>query len=175
VPIDWATAAGLPPAELQDLLIAESGTLMAGLEDADEDAQLARLEEPLRAMWLLNWLDFEVAQGSLLAYFFNSHGRHAALAREVLANIGADRMADVLAQAELAYSTGSQQWVARREEPSDRGRDHRVVSGPYDLPNADELGRLSDNYWEAAELDDWGAKLDVYLGHEVGLLASRNA
>jgi hypothetical protein len=143
MPIDWAIAAGLPTAELQDLLIDESAGVMAGLQGADEDAQLDRLEEPLRAMWLLNWLDFEVAQGSLLAYFGNSHGRHAALARELLASIGADRMADVLARAGRAHSAG-------------------------------ELDLLTDEYWEAAELDGWGDKLDAYLGHQVRLLASRN-
>ena len=42
-----------------------------------EDTTLAALPEPLRVLWYLNWLDFEVSQGSLNAYFMNSHSRHA--------------------------------------------------------------------------------------------------
>ena len=173
--IDWAAVADLSPAELQELLIAESDRLMAGLEGAAEDAQLARLAEPLRAIWLLNWLDFEVAQGSLLAYFSNSHGRHPALSAEVLAKIGAHRMQEVLARAELAYSTGAQGWAAGREERSDPGGGQRAVAGPCDgLPYAEELSLLTDRYWEAAELDDWGDKLDAYLAHQVAILAHGN-
>ena len=41
---------------------------MNGLPDQQEDEQLARIAVPLRVMWLLEWLDFEVTQGSLIAY-----------------------------------------------------------------------------------------------------------
>lgn len=92
--IDWRAAAELPARELEGLLLDEADSIMAGLSDEDEDRMLASLAEPLRAIWLLNWLDFEVCQGSLLAYFFNRHGRHATLATEVLRKLGASRMAD---------------------------------------------------------------------------------
>jgi hypothetical protein len=49
--------------------------VMAGRSDEAEDALLAVLPRPLQALWLLSWLEFEVSQGSLLAYFFNSAGR----------------------------------------------------------------------------------------------------
>ena len=34
---------------------------------------LAALPEQPRVMWLLNWLDYEVSQGSLLGYSCNRH------------------------------------------------------------------------------------------------------
>ena len=33
-----------------------------------EDARLTDLPEALQVLWHLNWLDFEVSQGSMLAY-----------------------------------------------------------------------------------------------------------
>jgi hypothetical protein len=54
-----------------------------------EDSKLATLPEPLQALWRLNWLDFEISQGSLLAYFMNSHGRHAEAAVNALRRIDA--------------------------------------------------------------------------------------
>ena len=40
---------------------------MGGRSDAEQDRPLVTLPEPLHAMWLLNWLDYELSQGSLLA------------------------------------------------------------------------------------------------------------
>jgi Domain of unknown function (DUF4375) len=62
-------------------------------------AFLAGLPRRLQVLWLLNWLELEVSQGSLLAYFFNSSGRHAALAVAALQGIGAGHMAQVLTEA----------------------------------------------------------------------------
>lgn len=81
-----------------------SDTATEGKTGAEEDAAVAGLPDPVRVIWLLNWLDYEVSQGSLLAYFFNSHGRFATQTADVLDRIGATGMAQVLRQAEAAGS-----------------------------------------------------------------------
>lgn len=136
---DWRLLADLTPADLQAALLDQAGAEMTGKSDREEDDLLRTLPEPVRAVWLLDWLDFEVAQGGLLAYFGNSHGRHAALAVGVLHRIGADRMGDV---------------VARAAATSDDR----------------ELDQLTDEYWRAADDDDWGSRLDAYLSEQAGLL-----
>ena len=94
MPPDWRLLADLTPNELQAALLAEAGAVMDRKSGPEEDRLLPALPEPVRVIWLLGWLDFEVTQGSLLAYFYNSHGRHAPLAAEVFRRIGASRMAD---------------------------------------------------------------------------------
>lgn len=168
--IDWRAAAELPARELEDLLLDEADRIMAGLSDEDEDRMLVSLAEPLRAIWLLNWLDFEVCQGSLLAYFFNRHGRHATLATEVLRKLGASRMADVVAAAERSHRPAEAEWTARRHELSELG-EYAVVQPYAGLASAHELGDLTDRYWEAAKLDNWGNKLEAYLHEQVLLVA----
>ncbi len=38
-----------------------------------------------------------------------------------------------------------------------------AVVKPYaGLPNAHDLVRLTDQYWQAADDDDWGSRLDAY-------------
>lgn len=142
VALDWAAVAAMDGAEMQRAVLDESGAIMRphlGSAEA-EDRQLHELSEPLRAMWLINWLDYEVAQGSLLAYFYNSHGRHAPQAADLLDRMGARRMADVLREAMAAAGTS----------------------------DADErLEVLTDRYWEAAEDDGWGDLLDAYLRREI--------
>jgi Domain of unknown function (DUF4375) len=121
-------------------------------------------------MWIMNWLDFEVCLGSLLAYFYNDAGRHALLAVALLRRIGANHMADVVAEAAASYERGSAEWAARREEIDALGE--WAVVKPYEgLPNAPDLGQLTDQCWQAARDDDWGAKLDAYLSEQVRLLA----
>ena len=97
---------------------------------------------PMRALWYLSWLDFEVAQGSLIAYFENSHGRHARDALAALRRIGADRTAEVVALAAEAVHAGA--W--------------------------EELDELTDRYRDAADREDWGARLDAYLTSEAHTL-----
>jgi len=63
---------------------------MRGHLGAEEDVILGGLRPLLNVMYLLNWLDFEVTQGSFLAYFANSHGRHATLAAQALSTSEAD-------------------------------------------------------------------------------------
>jgi hypothetical protein len=42
---------------------------------------------------------------------------------------------------------------------------------PYaDLPDARDLVRLTDQYWQAADDDDWGSRLDACLREQVTLL-----
>jgi hypothetical protein len=40
------------------------------------------------------------------------------------------------------------------------------------LPNADVFHELTDRYWEAAALDDWGDELDTYMSDQVAALAA---
>ena len=163
----------MPAGRLQALLLDEAHRTMTGLSDDDEDRQLTSIPEPVRAIWLLSWLEFEVSQGALLAYFFNRHGRHAMLAVDVLRRVGADQMAVVLAEAQRLHSSGAAEWTARQQELSGLGAG--VVTRPYaDLPGATELDRLTGRFWEAADLDRWGDKLDAYLQEQVAHLADRS-
>ncbi|HXT91512.1 MAG TPA: DUF4375 domain-containing protein [Trebonia sp.] len=168
MPLDWRLLAGLSPNELQSALLAEADAVMNRKSGPEEDRLLLALPEPVRAIWLLSWLEFEVSQGSLLAYFFNSHGRHAALAVGVLRRIGASRMADVVAQAAASYERATAAWTARHAELAALG-EFAVVKPYAGLPNADDLDQLTDQYWQAADDDDWGAKLDTYLHEQVAL------
>jgi hypothetical protein len=170
MPPDWKLLAGLDPGDLQTALLAEADAVMNGQPGPEEDRLLPSLPEPLRAIWLLNWLDYEVSQGSLLAYFYNSHGRHARLAAGVLRRIGANRMADVVADADASYQHAAAEWAARRAE-MDAAGEFAVVKPYQGLSNAGDLDRLTDQYWQAAADDDWGSKLDIYLREQVALLA----
>jgi hypothetical protein len=42
-----------------------------------------------------------------------------------------------------------------------------VVHAYRDLPGAAELDALTDRYWDAADADNWGEKLERYLASEV--------
>ncbi len=140
---DWKLLAGLTGDDLQMALLTEADAILEGEPGPEEDRLLLTMPEPLRAMWIINWLDYEVCQGSLLAYFFNSHGRHAPLAAALLRRISAHRMADVVAKATASYERTS----------------------------AEDLSQLTDRYWQAAKDDNWCSKLDAYLGEQVRLLA----
>src|SRR5262249_61940849 len=98
MPPDWKQLADLTPDDLQMALLAEADAVMGGQYGPEEDRLLAALPEPLRAIWLLNWLDYEVSQGSLHAYFYNRHRRPAPLARELLPPMGANPMAHGLGE-----------------------------------------------------------------------------
>lgn len=171
---DWKQLAGLAPNDLQMALLAEADAIMGGQYGPEEDRLLAALPEPLRAIWLLNWLDYEVSQGSLLAYFYNSHGRHAQLAVGLLRRMGANRMADIVAQAAASYEPASAEWAARRAEVDAAG-EFAVVKPYAGLSNARDLDRLTDQYWQAADDDDWGSKLDGYLRQQVRQLAEEGS
>lgn len=120
----------------------------------------------MRAIWLLGWLDSEVSQGSLLAYFYNGHGRHAALAADVLRRIGVDRMADVVTEAAACYGRVSAARAARHAEIDSAG-EFAVLKSYARMPCSGELDRFTDQYWQAAADDDWGSKLDSYLTEQV--------
>ena len=49
-----------------------------------------------------------------------------------------------------------------------------TVTQPYrDLPHADILGgSMTSRFWEAAEIDDWGQRLDAYSRRQVGSIAA---
>lgn len=169
MPPDWRLLAQLAPGDLQTALLAEADAVLDGKSGPEEDRLLQALPLPVRAIWLLGWLDFEVSQGSLLAYFCNSHGRHAHLAIEVLRQVGASRMADVIAEAAVSYEDAFAEWAARRAELDAFG-EYAVVKPYTSLSNTHDLARLTDQYWQAADDNDWGSRLDAYLGEQVRLL-----
>jgi Domain of unknown function (DUF4375) len=170
MPADWTRLADLAPNDLQTALLAEAGAVMDGRAGPEADRLLLTLPEPIRAIWVLNWLDYEVSQGSLLAYFYNSHGRHAQLAVEVLRRMGANRMADVVAEAAASCVHGCGEWAVRRAD-ADAAGEFAVVKPYAGLPGAGDLVGLTDRYWQAAADDDWGSRLDAYLREQVRLLA----
>jgi hypothetical protein len=131
-----------------------------------EDAALASLPEPLRVLWYLNWLDFEVSQGSLLAYFMNTHARHAAAASAALRRIGAEATAEALDEAQAVVRREADAWSARRAEIDGVG-EYAVVHPYRELAGADDLGELSDRFRAMADRDAVGEKLAQYLASEV--------
>ena len=170
MPLDWTLLAALEPGDLQARLLAEADAVMNGHDGEEEDRLLPSLPEPLRAIWLVDWMDFEICQGSMLAYFYNSHGRHARLAAGVLSRIGAAAMAGVLSEAADVYERSSAEWEARRAGNDALGEG--TVLRPYkDLPGTDALSQLTRRFWDAASTGDWGTKLDHYLAGQVRNLA----
>ena len=169
---DWAALEDLDDDQLAAALLEYLDAVMAGRSAQAEDALLAVLPWPLQALWLLSWLEFEVTQGSLLAYFFNSAGRHAALAVAALHDIGAGGMEQVLTEAAAVVAADGAAW--------DKGRSDLdvlpewTVTQPYrGLPQADILGgSMTSRFWEAAQIDDWGQRLDAYLRRQVGSIAA---
>lgn len=145
--IAWRALTLLDAASLQQELLRLSDDAMRGLTGAAEDGAARQLPEPLRVMWLVNWLDFEVAQGSFLAYFYNSHGRFAAEAASALDAIGADGMATVVRDASAAAAAGDDE----------------------------RLEQLTADFWRAAAHEDWGSKLDRFLLLTVERLAMGQA
>lgn len=131
-------------------------------DPAEEDRAVERLPQPLSVLYYLNWLDFEVSQGSLTAYLFNTHGRHASEAARSLRIIGADDMASVLDRAVAIVRTREAAWMERRNELEQLPT--YAVTRPYrDLDGTDDLADLTDDYWTAAASDDWGDMLEEYL------------
>ena len=128
--LDWPLLASLGPSDLQARLIAESDAVMGGHDAEEEDRLLAMLPQPLRAMWLVNWMDFEIAQGSMLAYFYNSHGRHARLAADVFHRIGAITMAAILSSSTQERNPASVEPGAMHRRSSHRTRPLATASMP---------------------------------------------
>jgi hypothetical protein len=164
----WHGLADLDGAALTARLLGNLDALFeGGHETAEhEDSKLATLPEPLQVLWYLDWLDFEVSQGSLLAYFMNSHGRHAEAVVNALRRIGAVRIADVVGQAHVEAQRNANAWSRRRAELDERGQ-HAVLNPYRELAGADQLDALTDRYWEAADADNRGEKLERYLASEV--------
>lgn len=136
----------MPSATQQKVLLTELQVLTSELSIEQQTELLAALPPPLRVLFLLDWLDFEIAQGSLVAYFTNSHGRHAEQALEALWEIGATRMAEALSEA---------------------------IQTSADPPDAARLIELTDRYEDAADQDAWGDKLETYLRRTIAAEAAR--
>lgn len=167
--LDWNRLARMTSGERQQALLDELDSAMgSALEPGEEARRLRQLPEPLRAMWLMNWLDFEVSQGSLLAYFYNSHGRFAVETSDLLRRIGALRMAGVLDQARDAA-------VALAEDDPQAGTaaqpEYSIRTAYSGQPDMDRMAALTELYWAAATDDDWGDKFDAYIAAEVLALA----
>ncbi len=139
---------------------------MRGHYGAKEDTILGGLRPPLNVMFLLNWLDFEVTQGSFLAYFLNSHGRHARLAAQALKTIGAAKTASVPERARGVFEANSAAWNARNEE-LDQVEEFAVVRPYVGLPGADELSDLTNEYWDAQRSDRYTDLFDDYFRRSV--------
>lgn len=140
--------------------------VMDGHDGAEEDSILAGLRPPLNVMFLLNWLDFEVMQGSFLAYFLNSHGRHARLAARALETIGAAQTASVLERARGIVEANAAAWNARNEE-LDQLEEFAVVRPYVGLPGADELSQLTGEYWDAQRSDRYNDLFNDYFRRSV--------
>jgi len=169
VTLNWPDVAQLSVGDLQAVLLDELSSVMSGLFQGQQDEMLETLPAPMRVLWLLDWLDFEVTQGSLLAYFGNSHGRYAWLAAAALDEIGAVTMSAVLRRAAGLHAQNAQ---GRKEDARDQDVAEYAVLRPYsDWPHADELRTLTTEFHAAEEADDWGQKLDVFLRAAVGSLA----
>jgi hypothetical protein len=168
---DWAVLEDLDDNQLQASLLEYLDAVMAGRSAEAEDALLAGLPRPLQVLWLLNWLEFEVTQGSLLEYFFNRHSRHAALAVAALQDIGAGRMAEVLTEAAAVVAAHQVAWDKRRSDLS--ATPEWTVTQPYrGLPQAETLGGpITTRFWEAAQTDDWGQKLDEFVRRHIDSVA----
>jgi hypothetical protein len=169
---DWAALADLDDNQFEATLLEYLDAVMAERSAEAEDALLAALPRPLQVLWLLNGLEFEVSQGSLLAYFFNSSGRHAALTVAALHDIGAGRMAQVLTEAAAVVAAHRAAWDQRRSDLD--ALPEWTVTRPYrGLPQADTLGgSMTSRFWEAAQIDDWGELLGAYLRRQVGTIAA---
>jgi hypothetical protein len=163
---DWHLLAQLDDAALQAEILRLSDAAMGGKTGASEDAAAEELPDSLQVMWLFNWLDYEVSQGSLLAYFYNSHGRFSAEAADALDRIGASEMARVLRRAQHLIGASEADWTARHAEMDAQG-EYAIVRPYQGLSGAEQLRALTEEYWTAAEADDWGTKLDRYLRQSV--------
>jgi hypothetical protein len=163
----------LAPAQLESDLLSALDRMMDGLSAQQEDELLATLPEPLGVLWVLSCLDFEVTQGSFLAYFYNSAGRHARVAAAALREIGARRMAGALDTAIESMAAAEGEWVRRREE-LDALPVYSVVTPYVGLSNARRLSDLTDEYWTAADEDDWGERLEAFVVRAVQRQVSRH-
>jgi Domain of unknown function (DUF4375) len=170
---DWQHLSTLKDGDLQMGLLDWIDHVMHGQHGTAEDAILAGLRPPLNVMFLLNWLDFEVTQGSFLAYFLNSHGRHASLAAQALRTIGAAETAAVLERARGVVEAHAAAWNARNEE-LDQLEEFDVVRPYVGLPGADELSHLTDDFWEAQRRDRYTDLFNSYFRRSVVQRAGGN-
>jgi len=168
---DWTTLSTLEPMQLSRRLQEWLDELMKGKYGSEEEDQiLGELPEPLQAVWVLNWMDFEVTMGSLLAYFGNGQMPHADAAIRALRMIGAEGMASVLERATAVYDTNADAWSKRDEEL--RQVEEYAVVQPYKwLPGVDELSKLTERYYELEREEGWRRRLAAYLQSWVADLA----
>jgi Domain of unknown function (DUF4375) len=168
---DWQRLSTLDDGDLQMGLLNWLDDAMHGHDGTEEDAILAGLRPPLNVMFLLNWLEFELVQGSFLAYFANSHGRHATLAGQALRTIGATETASVLDRARGVFEANAGAWHARQEELNQL-EEYAVVTPYTGLPGVDALSDLTDEYWEAQRRDHFSHLFDDYFRRSVSELAA---
>jgi hypothetical protein len=168
---DWTSLTTLEPMELSRRLQEWLDELMKGKYGSKEEDQiLGELPEPLQAVWVLNWMDFEVTMGSLLAYFGNGQRRHVDAAIRGLRTIGATGMASVLERATAVYDTNADAWSERDKELNQL--DEYSIVQPYkELPGVEQLSELTDAYYQMEKEESWRRRLADYVQRSVAELA----
>lgn len=159
---DWQNLDDLEPGDLQARLLDNLDLLVSASDPSTEDSALEEMPEALTILWFLNWLEFEVAQGSLVGYLFNSHGRHAGKAADALRSVGAVRSAQLLDRAAEVARAHRAEW-AERHAALDALPLHSVVTPYVDLAGVDEISRLADEFEDAVHLENYGERLDNFV------------
>ena len=110
----------------------DHAAVMNSCDAKAERVGLSALSEVERVVVLVNRVNFEVIQGGLTTFFYNSAGNHAAETVPALVAVGADKAATALQSAMALFPGGS--------PPADRDERYdgwRAVSGslaPFDDP-----------------------------------------
>jgi hypothetical protein len=84
-------------------------------------------------------------------------------------------MRRTLTRAAELVAAVSGEWETRRRELSRLHSEQAVVSPYSGLPHADALGELTEEYWVAAEEDEWGDALESFLARAVRVEVRRSA
>ena len=156
------------------------GTLQKWLDAAmkgkygepDEDTVLAQLAPPLRIVWVLGWLEFEVLTGGFNAYFMNDQRSHADMAADALRTIDAPRFAAIVERATEIFDTNADAWADRGDE-IDQSEMYAVIKPYEELPGVEDLSKLTLEWYEEERRQHWRRPLYDYLRRAVRELAER--
>ena len=113
---------------------------------------IASLSEVERAIALANWADFEIANGGLWQFYYNSGGNNAAETVDALRVIGTDRAADGLKAANALFPGGS--------PPRDREQRFRSLQRLSESPG-NPLDQLTCEFYR--QTPDIFTRLEAYL------------
>ena len=136
---DWDGIADLDPSEVEQRLVANVDLLLAARPTgATEVATVSSWPEPLRTLWYLNWLQYEIDLGGMTGFLYNRNEQLAATAA-ALVRTGAVGSARVIDEARALLD----------EEP--------------DAWHGDAAAALEERFEEQSDLDDREACLTRYL------------